>query len=185
MTTRASRGGRRVQVAPSRNRRDDQPDECTQEAGGASTHSDTTSHGDNQVNTMSTITQEAQPVQIVSPGNLGTTKTGKQRVRRQWTEETNKLLMKCYYSETRGETDLTAYQNKVWESFKLRYPPWNDITKQNVASQIRALKTKTPEIILNTWRQEANSESTSIETEVATTIDTEIRVLNEYGNRNK
>lgn len=159
VNTRRQQGGGKGQVAPPRSRHEFQPGECNQRAGGALAHYPTTSPEPNPDTQLSSIQdQNMQPDPNVSQVNLGTTKTGKTRVRRQWTEEINKLLMQCYYSVTNGETDLTAYQNKVWELFKTKYPTWNDITRQNVTSQIRVVKNKTPEMILSNWKRTTTQE---------------------------
>jgi hypothetical protein len=55
-----------------------------------------------------------QEIQVVtaegaSQNNLGTTKAGKPRQRRKWTDERNQFLLRCYLKITRLETDMTGY----------------------------------------------------------------------------
>jgi hypothetical protein len=106
-----------------------------------------------------------QEIQVVaaegaSQNNLGTTKAGKPRQRRKWTDEINQFLLHCYLKITRLKTDMTGYQHKLHQQFMNEYPEEQNIMQQSLADQIRTIYRKNliPQTVINRITNEIRAE---------------------------
>ncbi|CAH0728146.1 unnamed protein product, partial [Brenthis ino] len=68
-----------------------------------------------------------------------TTLGGRNRQRMKWTDEINIELLRCYYTVTNLETNLTAYRPLLHRMFVQKYPELNFITEQRISDQIRVI----------------------------------------------
>lgn len=59
--------------------------------------------------------------------------------RMKWTQEINETLMQCYYDITDGETNMTAYRQKLYKKFISCYPSLSHLSEQRIADQRRAI----------------------------------------------
>jgi hypothetical protein len=95
-----------------------------------------------------------------SQNYLGTTKAGKPRQRRKWTDEINQFLLRFYLKITRLETDMTGYRHKLHQQFMNEYPEQQNITQQKLADQIRTIYRNNliPQTVINRITNEIRAE---------------------------
>ena len=81
----------------------------------------------------STQQQETQPTENVSQAMLGTTKTGKPRLRIKRNEEMNKFIVRNYYIITKLERIKIGYRRELRDRFKRQYPEM-ETSEQRIAN---------------------------------------------------
>ncbi|XP_064074799.1 uncharacterized protein LOC135194103 [Vanessa tameamea] len=62
--------------------------------------------------------------------------------RRKWSPDINKYILRKYLEITKLETDTKAYLTPLYENFSKMYPDMNDVTRQRLGDQRRAIMQK-------------------------------------------
>lgn len=81
--------------------------------------------------TARSVLQEIRPA---------TTLAGRERQRMKWSDEINQQLLRCYYTVTHCETNLTGYRPELYTKFISIYPDLHNlVSQQRLADQIRVI----------------------------------------------
>jgi hypothetical protein len=95
---------------------------------------------DSQIVNGNTQQQEVAPAVSASQLNFGTPQAGNPRQRRQWSNEINLFLLRCYFNITCLEKNMTVYRYTMYQQFVNKHPEWSGVREQRLSDQIRAIK---------------------------------------------